>query len=122
MRRNRLLVFIVLLAFLAGCNDVQILYAGSNMGNQITGSYRYFQGTETKSIEMDSSEVYSFNYSSEVASGGLSIQLLDPDGTTAIDFKTDTSGTIEYTAEVDGKHTLVIIGNGTRGKFSVSWE
>ena len=104
------------------CSSIEIGYVGSNIGNGINGSYKYFNGTKTKIIEAHAGDTIVVDYSSEVKNGELSMTILDSSGNLVANLETNTSGTKTLNPNTDENYKLVIQGTKTEGSFDVSWE
>jgi hypothetical protein len=126
LKRNliiSLVVVILTMAVLTGCDsNMSLLYVGSDTGDKISGSYKLFTGTKSKTINAEKGETIVIDYSSEVKSGELALKVLDPDKEIALELETNKAGTEEINAEKDGKYRLIITGNKTNGSFNVKWD
>jgi hypothetical protein len=126
-RMKRLVILVVLAAVLlpwltSACENIRVGYVGNNVGNHIEGSYRYFDGTQTKNISARTGETVAIQYSSLVEEGDLSMTVLDADGNVQAALSANTTGSAELQAPEDEKYRLVIEGSHTKGHFSVSWN
>ncbi|MDD5703591.1 MAG: hypothetical protein PHU23_16280 [Dehalococcoidales bacterium] len=113
---------ILLSLALISCSQIRIGYIGTNIGNEISGSYKYFNGTQTRVINTDAGDIIEIHYTSEVKKGGLSLTVVDSSPKTVANLESNTSGNIEIQAAQDKKYELIIQGSGTEGSFKVSWE
>lgn len=123
---NIFLCFIILtisFAFL-GCEGsfVKVMYKGSNLGNQIKGSYQLFTGNETKIINFKKDETITINCESSVKKGTLEITLYDEDGNKLKEFKTGEKIEEQLSNSKAGKYKLLIHGEHTKGSFNISWK
>lgn len=107
---------------LISCTDIEVGYVGSNTGNQINGTYKYFDGVKSKVINAEAGNTIDISYSSEVNKGELSLKVLDSSHKTIAELEPNTTGTKEIKVSQDEKYELIIKGSGTEGNFKVEWE
>ena len=122
-----LLVFlaVVLVVASVSCNRFTgnaVEYTGSNIGSHIDGSYKLFDGTQSKTIPVKVKQVMEFSYNSTVEEGKLSMTLEDTEKVKVLEFPINTSGVVYINADNTGNYHLIIVGDKTRGRFSVSWK
>lgn len=126
MKKKFGLLLIVLVGFAilftSGCSNAKVFYYGSNVGNEIKGTYKYFKGTETKKIELKEDDVLKMEYASVVDSGTLTMRLIDPNEQVVTEFKADQNGKFEFAVKTPGSYQLIINGEGTEGSFHFAWE
>lgn len=124
--KKYLVIMIVGLALfslvLISCGQVKVGYVGSNTGNHINSSYKYFNGTETRVINASAGNVIDIHYTSEVKKGELSLKVMDSSQNTVAKLEANTTGTKEIKANGDEKYELIVDASGTEGSFDVKWE
>ena len=116
------LAVVLLPLILSACDNIQVGYAGNNIGNHINGSYQLFSGTKTKNIGAKAGDTIEFQYSSKVEDGNLTMKILDANGTVQEILTANTTGTADLQAPDDETYQLVIKGSHTKGNFNVSWD
>lgn len=84
--------------------------------------YGYLNGTQHKTIKLNSGEELTVNYSSVVKKGSLEILFLDSDKHKIKNLLDDNSGKFKYTANKSGKYYLKIVGDKTEGQFNLDWS
>ena len=97
-------------------------YSGSNIGNHIDGTYKLFDGQQIKTVNLEAGDVLNFSYNSTVEKGSLSMFFENPEKVTVVFFPVNTSGIAIYSADKSGNYRVVIIGENTQGKFTLSWK
>ena len=120
----RLLMFAVLAAAVVGLSGCKasLMWSGNDYPGRFEASYRYFSGSETKSIHADSGKVISITYQSAVTKGNLSMKVYDPNGEQVLDLKPGNKGTEEIKVTDGGNYKLVITGSKTSGSFDIRWK
>ncbi len=116
-----LILMIVSLVTFSSCSQT-IGYAGTNIGNHISGTYQLFNGTKEKTISMEAGQTFEFTYNSTVEKGSLTITVENPDNKKVANLKAGVSASEEVNAEKSGNYHLIIKGDDTKGSFDVSWE
>ena len=121
-----ILVVICIFSFmvLPSCEDsgTRILYSGSKVGDQICASYEFFAGVDKKTFMADEGDMIRFSYVSSVEKGRLKMEIYNPDNVLITSFSSNKTGTQEIGIEKNGKHTVKITGNQTKGRYQISWD
>ncbi|ASA26050.1 hypothetical protein [Paenibacillus donghaensis] len=119
-RWSTVLLFGILTALLlTGC-DLKMMYAGSSTKGHIKASYKLFTGTDQKSIQLESGDILTIDYKSEVDKGELSMKLFSPENELLQELPVNEEGNLQLEAEQDGKYKLKIHGDQAKGSFEVS--
>lgn len=84
--------------------------------------YGYLNGTQHKTIKLNSGDELTVNYSSVVKKGSLEILFLDTEKNKIKNLLEDNSGKFKYTANKSGKYYLKIVGDKTGGQFNLDWH
>lgn len=125
IRTGSFILVLTVLLLLAACNasNIKVGYVTSNIGNTITASYYYFDGTESKEIKGEPGEIIAVAYNSEVKKGNLTMEIQSPTGDVYV-LPTDqtTEELLEIPVDKTGTYRLIINGERTRGSFSVAWS
>ncbi len=123
--KGGILLGVLVLLLLAGCNasNLKIGYISTGVGNTLTASYYYFDGMESRRIEGEPGEIITIAYSSEVKKGNLEMKIKSPTGEI---YPLSTGDGYEEMLEIPvdktGTYRLIVMGERTRGSFSVSWS
>ena len=120
------LVLICVFSFLilSSCGDsgTRVLYSGSKVGDQICASYELFSGVDKKTFMADEGDMIRFSFVSSVEKGRLKMEIYNPDNVLITSFTSNKTGTQEMSIEKNGKHTVKITGNQTKGRYQISWN
>lgn len=84
--------------------------------------YGYLNGTQHRTIKLNSGDELTVNYSSVVKKGSLQILFLDTEKHKIKNLLEDNSGKFKYTADKSGKYYLKIVGDKTEGQFNLDWK
>lgn len=122
----RVLVIILILTSLlilpGACSHKETIdYTGTNTDNQLAGSYKLFNGTQTATIDVKAGKTLMISYSSVVESGELTIRLYNANNVLIYEFPTDTSSIKMFFIQSDDKYLLEVNGNDTKGSFNIQW-
>lgn len=125
-RRLLLLALMALIvALFAGCgrSGVRIGWAATTGLHSKRATYTYLNGQEYATIRAGAGETIAVDYKVEVAQGTLTIRIVDPDGEEIeeVELKEDGKGTLEFTAEQEGRYTIAITGSETKGSYKLEW-
>ena len=116
-----MLASLLFLSFgLGGCKAT-IGYTGTNVDNELTGSYELLNGTRSSTIDVDAGKTLLISYNSVVESGELTIRLYDSNHVLVYDFPTGTPGIKTFIVPGKEKFLLEVNGNDTKGSFSLQW-
>lgn len=85
-------------------------------------SYENFEGTETRTLNVNKGDKIEFNYNSNVKEGTLSLVINDPYGAVAATFPIKKKGSLKIIAKGTGKISLVATGKNTSGSFELFWK
>lgn len=105
-----------------GESGTRTLYSGSKVGDQICASYEFFSGVDKKTFIADEGDMIVFSYDSSVEKGRLKMEIYNPDNVLITSFGSNKTGTQELDIEKNGKHTIKITGNQTKGRYQISWN
>lgn len=116
---------LLLLLLAVGCStsNLKVGYVSTGVGNTFTASYYYFDGIESRRIEGEPGEVITIAYNSEVKKGNLEMKIQSPTGELYL-LPTDINSEelMEIQVDKSGTYRLIILGERTRGSFSVAWS
>jgi len=84
--------------------------------------YVYLNGTQHKTIKLNSGDEFTVNYSSVVKKGSLEILFLDTEKHKIKNLLEDNGGKFKYTVNKSGKYYLKIVGDKTEGQFNLDWN
>jgi|GEM_PF-3503077 len=84
--------------------------------------YGYLNGTQHKTIKLNSGDEFTVNYSSVVKKGSLEILFLDTEKHKIKNLLEDNGGKFKYTVNKSGKYYLKIVGDKTEGQFNLDWN
>ncbi|NBG89536.1 hypothetical protein [Isachenkonia alkalipeptolytica] len=116
---------VLLLLLLVGCStsNLKIGYISSGVGNTLTASYYYFDGIESRKIEGEPGEIITIAYNSEVKKGNLEMKIESPTGEVyPLPTEHNSEEIVEIPVDKTGTFRLIVMGERTRGSFSVSWS
>ena len=85
-------------------------------------SYENFEGSETRTLNVNKGDQIEFNYNSDVREGTLSIVINDPYGAVAATLPIKKKGSVKIIAKGTGKINLVVTGKNTSGYFELFWK
>ncbi len=102
--------------------DTRILYSGSTVGDQISATYELFTGIDKKTFIAEEGEMIVFSYLSSIEKGKLKMEVYNPDDILITSFSTNRTGTQTLDIEKNGKHTVKITANQTKGRYQISWK
>lgn len=105
-----------------GESGTRVLYSGSKVGDQICASYDFFSGVDKKTFVADDGDMIVFSFDSSVEKGRLKMEVYNPDNVLITSFGSNKTGTQELDIEKNGKHTIKITGNQTKGRYQISWD
>lgn len=118
-------ILLLVLLMVVGCStsNLKVGYISSGVGNTFTASYYYFDGMESRNIKGEPGEIITISYNSEVKKGNLEMKIESPTGE-VYPLPTDLNSEEMMEIKVDqtGTYRLIIMGEGTRGSFSVAWS
>ncbi len=116
---------LLLLLLAVGCSssNLKVGYVSTGVGNTFNASYFYFDGIESRSIEGGPGDVITIAYNSEVKKGSLEMKIQSPMGEVYC-LPTDLTSEemLEIKVDKSGTYRLIIMGERTRGSFSVAWS
>ena len=117
-------IFIFVL-LVVGCSssNLKVGYVSSGVGNTFTASYYYFDGIESRNIKGEPGEIITIAYNSEIKKGNLEIKIESPTGEVYLlptDLKSEEK--MEIPVNKTGTYRLIVMGERTRGSFSVAWS
>jgi hypothetical protein len=119
-------VAVLLAGLLASCtgSQVQLGWVASTLPGRFAADYATFTGTECCMLRADAGETLILRYDAEVSKGVLSIQIEDPDGALlwGVSLAQDAGDTVSIHMGQDGRHAIIVQGDGASGSFGLSWE
>lgn len=124
-RKGLIIIGLLILMLAVGCSsaNLKVGYVSTGIGNAFTASYYYFDGVETRSIDGEPGETIIVAYNSEVKRGNLEMKIKAPTGEIySLTSDGDSEESIEIPVNKTGTYRLMVVGEKTRGSFSVSWS
>lgn len=123
MKKTTIIILLILTALLSACTR-QIGWVGLNYGNIIDASYQFFDGKKVEKIQVNAGERLIIDYDVEIDEGLLHFELLNPqrEQVWEASFLEDHQNQVGFPSETNGRYTLRIIGEQTRGSFELRWE
>ena len=127
-RRWMIGMMVVLMACLTACSygdtQVRLGWVETPCSSGIEARFDRFDGKELRSISLDVGDQLRIDFQTELESGSLDVQMLDPEGQMVDGSRFDRSGNarITITAEDEGNYRLQIVGEDASGEFGVHWE
>lgn len=94
----------------------------SDSPSRMKMSYKYFQGTKSRKINVKKAEVLVIHYKSTITKGTLNLKVLDDKGNTLKLLEGNTSGEENIVAEENEKIKISIEGKKTSGNYEVTWS
>lgn len=85
-------------------------------------SYENFEGSETRTLNVNKGDKIKFNYTSSVKEGTLTIAINDPYGVPIANLPIKKKGSLKIVAKGTGKISLVVTGKNTSGSFELFWK
>jgi len=85
-------------------------------------SYENFEGTETRTLNVDKGDKIKFNYTSSVKEGTLTMVINDPYGIAIANLPLKKKGSLKIIVKGTGKISLVVTGKNTTGSFELTWK
>lgn len=122
-------ILIILAITLSACEfnklkfgEVRMMY-GTNEVGRITYDITTFTGTEQGEFHAEIGDVLLFNYTVDLVKGALFIEWQDPQGEPIWQKMLDgrDQGEVEFEDLHPGRYQVVIRGEGSGGRFDVSW-
>jgi len=80
-------------------------------------SYDNFEGSETRTLNVNKGDKIKFTYASNVEEGTLSIVINDPYGVPISTLPIKKKGSLKIVAKGTGKISIVVTGKNTSGSF-----
>ena len=100
---------------------VTFLSFSNNSSNRLKCSYKYFNGTDTKSINLKKNESINIDYTSTVTKGNLKILVLDTNGETIKALDSNISSLETINAKEDETIKIRVEGHNTKGSYDIHW-
>lgn len=85
-------------------------------------SYENFEGSETRTLNVNKGDRIKFNYTSNVKEGTLTIAINDPYGVPIANLPIKKKGSLKIVAKGTGKLSLIVTGKNTTGSFELLWK
>lgn len=105
-----------------GSAKIQIGFLENNIGDGLSASFKYFNGTRDKKVKFEEGKTVVIKYSLTEKSGSLSVTVSDAEGN-VIDSKEGTSeGEITFDVEKTQKYIIRIQAEKAKGKYNFSWS
>ena len=123
MKKALIVLSLLTMIFLSSCTR-KVGWVGTNIGNEFTARFQFFDGQQTDTIRLDAGERFNLKYEIEVVEGSLTLELLDPEKALLWEkrFLEKESSNFEFTSETSGQYTLKVIGREAQGSFDLRWE
>ena len=128
-----LLALFLIMLLLVGCSQIKNITSETTQANYrnlyetskpgtFQMSYEGFEGSSTKTFEVDKGDKITFSYDSTVKEGALTMVINDPYGTTIASLPAKKKGSLKIVSKGIGKISMVITGKNTTGSFQISWK
>lgn len=88
---------------------------------EMSGSSTSWTGDKNTEYEFEKGETVSFDYSSELKGGELTIQLLNPSNEVIQEFEANEEGRIDKVIDESGTYQIFIKGKDFNGSFLIEW-
>lgn len=134
-RAKIIIGFIIFCIFLSGFITFMVVKFGvnadsystvmsnsSDSSSRMKMSYKYFQGTKTREISLNKTEVLTINYKNSVTKGTLTLMVLDAKGNVLKLLNSNNSGKENITVAENEKIRIKAEGDKACGSYEVSWS
>jgi len=118
-------ILLIVLVMVVGCStsNLKVGYVASGVGNTYTATYYYFDGMESRNIKGEPGEIITISFNSEVKKGNLEMEIQSPTGEIySLPTDRNSEEMMEIKVDQSGTYQLIIMGERTRGSFSVAWS
>lgn len=120
-----LAVCVVVLTILVGLKNgssIQIGFSESTVGDQVSASFKYFNGVKKEKVKFSAGSDVVMNYKISAKSGKLKMEIVDGSGNVIKEIKAPEEGEFEFSVVKKQKYVLRFTGKKARGKYKVSWK
>jgi hypothetical protein len=116
-------VQLILYLILISINIIGCKWIGSQNEslNETSGSSTSWTDEKNTECNFKKGQTITFSYESNVNSGEISIQLLNPENEVVLEFETNKEGKLEQEITESGTYILSVKGNEFNGSYSVEW-
>lgn len=101
--------------------SVKVGYVGSNAGNTINASFKYFDGVESRKVKFNEGDVVTIKYAIGLEEGSLSLVVFDEKGDEIIK-RSDNEGEVSFEVTETQKYKISLVAAKAKGNFSVKWD
>ena len=110
------------LLLLTACST-RLMWVGTRGSNSLEASFASFNGSESKTLAIESPTLLELKYSVNLTKGELAIQLFDQKGEWILEktFTESSSGMESILLPEKGHYLLVINGAWASGDYQLSW-
>lgn len=114
-------VIIIILAMQDGVN-MKMGYVGNSAGNNMNGSFKYFNGTEEKKVKFEEGSNVVITYSLNQKAGELRLTVSDSQGGIIDSADGTAEGEFHFTADKTQKYVITVEAKKAEGSFNIDWE
>ena len=118
-------VVIIVLCIMLGVKDsanIRVGFTENNIGNGLSASFRYFNGTRNKKVKLKEGKNVAIKYSLKEDSGNLSMTVSDEIGNLIESREGTDEGEITFKVEKTQKYIICIHAKKAKGKYKFSWS
>lgn len=118
----RIKIFILLILVIVCVTGCNINVSNSKSIKKISGSSTNWTGDKNKEFEFKKGQIINFHYNSELKSGELSVQILNPSKEVIQVFAVNKEGNLKIEIEESGTYIIEIKGNEFKGNYQIEWQ
>ncbi|CEH33426.1 hypothetical protein [Romboutsia lituseburensis] len=118
--KKYLVIFLMTICtiFMLGC-DMQLMYVTESDDDYWYSEYKLFNGSDSKTINVDKDQVVKFDVVSE--KGNLNLSIKDENGETCFNKNNIETSSFEFTPKKNGKYEISVDAKKHKGGFYVLW-
>jgi TusA-related sulfurtransferase len=106
---------------LHGGPEVKVGYMGSNVGNMLKASFRYYDGIESKKVKLSSGDNVKITYTIVATKGNIQVLVKDQSGNEVMN-QSDSSGEMSFAVNETQNYNIYVIATKAQGKYEVTWN
>ena len=107
--------------FLGGFSETKIGYVENGYGNNISASFKYYNGEKDKNISFNKGDEVTVKYNIELEEGSLNIDIEDEDGNKVFS-KNVGNGEVKFNVDKEGTYRIKFRADKAKGSYSISVE